>query len=132
MGQGLWASALTDGHVIDLACRLRIFRCRRRQIGLHGVVDVAEIPAGFAVAIDINRFVLDHGGNPFGDYGGIGRKGFLYDFLVQFQQRLQQIGADETGSAGYKPGLSRGNSNGLWVIKQVWMQFIISAQADSR
>ena len=48
-----------------------------QEVGLDGVVYVAEVAAGFAVAVDVDGLALDHAGNPFGDDGGIGAIGVL-------------------------------------------------------
>ena len=47
-------------------------RCGGQQVGLHGVVHVAKVAAGFAVAVDVNGFAFEECGGPFGDDGGVG------------------------------------------------------------
>jgi hypothetical protein len=39
---------------------------------LNGVVDVAKVTAGFAIAVDVDRLVLDYGGYTLGNDGGVG------------------------------------------------------------
>jgi len=55
------AYTVVDGNVVDLVCRIVTARCSSKQISLNGVDDMAEIPAGFAISVDVNRLVLDHG-----------------------------------------------------------------------
>lgn len=59
--------AVADCHVIDLVGGFGIIRGGGQQIGLYGIVDVAEVAAGFACAVDIYRLALEHAGDPFGD-----------------------------------------------------------------
>lgn len=39
-----------------------------QNIGLHGIVDIAKVAAGCAIAINIDGVVVDHAGYPLGDY----------------------------------------------------------------
>ena len=59
------AGSATDGDVIDLIARLLAFSHCRQQVGLDGVIDVAKIAAGLAIAINENVFSANHCGRPF-------------------------------------------------------------------
>ena len=65
------------GNVVNLIDGFCAWRAGGQQIGLHHVGDVAKVSAGFSVAIDVNRLVLDHAGDPLGDDCGIGAFGVL-------------------------------------------------------
>lgn len=39
---------------------------------MHGILDKAEVTAGFAITVNEHVVALDHGGGPFGNDGGIG------------------------------------------------------------
>ena len=72
-----------------------IVRDGGEQVGLHYIVDKAEIAAGFAVAVDIHRFALDHAGDPLRDDGGIGAVRVLAraeDVEVAQAHALQPVG----------------------------------------
>ena len=68
---------ITDGNIIYLVGCFRIFRGSGQYVHLRGIVDVAKISTGFAVAVDIHRFVFDERGYPFGDYNSTGTIGIL-------------------------------------------------------
>ena len=53
--------------LLDLVNRFGIFSGSGKQIDLPHVFDVAEVPAGIPVSVDIHRFAFDHAGKPFGD-----------------------------------------------------------------
>ncbi len=68
------------------------------QIGLDGVVDVAEIAAGFAVAVDEDGLALDHAGDPLRYDGCVGAIGVLArakDVEVAQADGFEAIGAGE-------------------------------------
>ena len=69
--------AVADGDVVDLVARLGAFAGGGQQVGLDGVGDVAEVAAGFAVAVDVDRLALEQRGSPLGDHGGVGAVGVL-------------------------------------------------------
>jgi len=75
--QGVERGAVADGHVVDLVARLGAFAGSGQQVGLHGVGDVAEVAAGFAVAVDVDGIALEQRGRPFRHHGGIGTLGVL-------------------------------------------------------
>src|SRR5690606_38072250 len=58
------AGRLVERNVIDLVQGGAVHGRRREQISLYDVFDIAEITHRFAVAIDVNRFIADHGGDP--------------------------------------------------------------------
>ena len=90
--------AIADRDVVDLVDGVRILGGGGKQVGLDGVVDVAEVAAGFAVAVDIDRLVLDHAGDPLRDDRGIGAVGILAaaeDVEVAQADGLQAIAAAE-------------------------------------
>lgn len=39
---------------------------------MNGVVYVTKVTAGFAITVNVDRLVLDHGGDPLGDNGSVG------------------------------------------------------------
>ncbi len=49
--------AVANRHVVDLAVPLAVVAGGGEQVGLHGVRDVAEIAAGFSVAVDVDGLV---------------------------------------------------------------------------
>ena len=66
------AGALAYRHVVHLVGGLGVGGGGGQDIGLDRIVDVAEVPAGFAVAVDIDRLFVEHGGDPLGDYRRVG------------------------------------------------------------
>jgi len=56
---------LVTGNIIVLIFSCWVFTGGRKEIGLHDIFDVAKVPAGFAVPIDINWLSLAHGCYPF-------------------------------------------------------------------
>jgi len=75
--QGVECGAVADGHVVDLVARLGASAGGGQQVGLHGVGYEAEVAAGFAVAVDVDRIALEQRGRPLGHHGGIGAVGIL-------------------------------------------------------
>ncbi|WP_373507311.1 hypothetical protein [Thiocapsa sp.] len=69
--------ALADGDSIDRIDGGRVTDGRGREVGLDGVVDVADVAAGFAVAVDEDLRAGEEGGGPCGADGGIGACGGL-------------------------------------------------------
>src|SRR5450830_1279777 len=69
--------AVTHGHVINLIHGFGVLRGGGEQVGLHHIGNKTEVAAGFAVAIDEDRFALDHTGGPLGYDGGISTVGVL-------------------------------------------------------
>src|SRR3569833_4711766 len=63
---------VADGDVVDLVGRVRMLIGGSKQIGLNDVVDVAEVATGFAVAVDVHRFVPDHARHPLRYHGRVG------------------------------------------------------------
>ena len=63
---------VAHGHVVNLVHGFGVLRGSGQQVGLHHVGNKAEVAAGFAVAIDVDRLALDHAGNPLGDDGCVG------------------------------------------------------------
>ena len=68
--------ALAKGHVVDLVAGF-VRGEAGQQVGLHHVVDVAEVAAGLAVAVDEDGLFLQQAGEPLGDDGGVGAVGIL-------------------------------------------------------
>lgn len=66
------AGAFAHRHVVHLVGGLGVGGGGGQDIGLDRVVDVTEVPAGFAVAVDIYRLVVEHGGDPLGNYRRVG------------------------------------------------------------
>ena len=64
--------AFVDCDVIDLVDGFRVRRRGCEQIHLHGVIDVTEVAAGPAIAVDLHPLVFHHGRNPFGNDRGVG------------------------------------------------------------
>ena len=58
-------------NVVDLVDGGRVVGHGGEQICLDRVVDIAEIAGRFPVAIDEDRFLADHAGNPFRDHRGV-------------------------------------------------------------
>ena len=69
--------ALADCDVVGAVERFRVGGGGSQQVGLDNVSDVAEIAAGFAVAVNYDLAVLKHCCNPFWDYRGVGAGGVL-------------------------------------------------------
>ena len=63
--------AVAHGHVVDLITRLCVFSGGGQQIDLHYILDIAEVAAGFAVAVNINFFSFQQCGDPFGNDSGV-------------------------------------------------------------
>ena len=70
------AGAGVAGHVVDLVL-VFVGGGGGEQVGLHGVVNEAEVTAGFAVAVDAHGVAFDHRRGPFWDHGGVGAVGVL-------------------------------------------------------
>lgn len=66
------AGAVAYGDVIDLVGCIFMGCSGCAQVGLYGVFDVAKVTTGFAISVDVDWLVLDHGEDPFGDHGCIG------------------------------------------------------------
>src|SRR5690606_1979563 len=75
--QAVEGGATGDGHVVDLVHGVGVLGSGGQQVGLHGVFNKAEVPAGFAGAVDEDVVAPDHGGRPLGDDSGIGTIGVL-------------------------------------------------------
>jgi len=75
--RGVERGAVADGYVVNLVARLGVCAGGGQKVGLHGVGDVAEVAAGFAVAVDVGRIALEQRRRPFGRHGGIGAFGVL-------------------------------------------------------
>jgi len=71
------ARAVAQRHVVDLVGGLWMLRGGGQQVGLDRVGDVAEVPAGLAVAVTVDGLPSDHRRNPLGDDGRIGTFGIL-------------------------------------------------------
>ena len=69
--QFIQTGPLVHRDVIDLVDGFGIRGRGGEQVYLHHVLDVTEVPAGFAVAVDLDRVVFHHGRDPFGDHGCI-------------------------------------------------------------
>ena len=75
--------AVANGNVIDLVSGRHIYLDSRlrgndgirngggEEVDLAHVFDKAEIAAGFSVAVDKDRFVFNHAGDPLRDNGGV-------------------------------------------------------------
>ena len=63
--------AIANADIVDLVLGF-IASHGRHDIGLHDIVDIAEVPAGLAVAVDLDGFVSQHRRHPFRNDGGIG------------------------------------------------------------
>ena len=60
---------VAHGDVVGLVHRLRILHGERReQVGLHDVVDVAEVARGLAVAVDVGGLAAQHRADPGRDH----------------------------------------------------------------
>src|SRR3981081_3581173 len=57
-----------DRNIIDLIDGHSLFHGRREEVRLDDISHVTKVTTGFAIAIYMNGFVSDHGGNPFWDY----------------------------------------------------------------
>ena len=96
--EGVERGALADGDVVNLIDGGRIGHGRGQEVGLHGVVDVAEVTAGLAIAVDEDVRAAEEGGSPGGDDGGIGAGGILTraeDVEVAQADAAQAVGAGE-------------------------------------
>lgn len=91
------AGAGVASHVVDLI--LAVFGGGGgEQVGLHSVVHEAEVPAGFAVAVDAHCLALDHCRRPLGDHRRVGAVGVLAgaeDIEVAQADGLEAVGAGE-------------------------------------
>jgi len=90
--------ALADSHIVNLVRGRFVLNGGGQQVGLDGVLDVAKIAAGFTVAVDVDGFVLEQGGDPLGDYRRIGAVGILAaaeNVEVAQADRFKAIGAGE-------------------------------------
>src|ERR1051325_10966486 len=65
------------GDVINLVCRVRVFRRGGEQVGLDDIRDVAKITARLTVTIYDYSVVAKHGRDPLGDDRRIGSIGVL-------------------------------------------------------
>src|SRR4051812_20673122 len=61
-----------DGDIKDLVQCRGIFDCGSEEVGLDDVVYETEVTAGFAIAINVNGFMLKQSGDPAGNYGRVG------------------------------------------------------------
>lgn len=96
--EGVERGALADGDVVNLIDGGRLGHGRGQEVGLHGVVDVAEVAASLAVAVDEDVCAAEEGGGPFGDDGGIGARGILAraeDVEIAQADAAQAVGAGE-------------------------------------
>ena len=92
------AGAVADSNIVHLIGSGGVFAGGGEQVGLDGVVDVTEVAAGFAIAVDIHRLILDHGVDPFRDDRRIGAVGVLpltEDIEVTQADGLEAVGAGE-------------------------------------
>ena len=64
--------ATVHRHVVDLVHALEIRNGRRQDVGLHRVLDVAEVARRLAVAVDRGRLTFEQRGDPARDHRGIG------------------------------------------------------------
>src|SRR5690606_16232321 len=64
-------------HVINAVERLRILCRGSKQVGLHDVVDRAEVPGSKAVAVDLGPFAAEQAFSPPGNHGRIRSFGVL-------------------------------------------------------
>src|SRR5690348_17034595 len=64
-------------YVVRLVDGLWVLDRSRKDICLNDIGDVTEIAARFTVAIYKHRLLVQHRGNPFGDYGGVSAIGIL-------------------------------------------------------
>ena len=90
--------AVANGHVVDLVDRVRVRAGGGEQVGLDDVVDVAEVAAGFAVAVDVHRLVVDHARHPLRHHRGVGAVRILApaeDVEVPEADRLHAVAAAE-------------------------------------
>ena len=88
------ARLVSDGDVVDLVGCIGARARRRQQVGLHRVVDEAEVAAGFAVSVDANALAAQHRRGPLRNHGGIGAIGILprsEDVEVAQPDRLQPV-----------------------------------------
>ncbi len=119
--QGVEGGAVADGDVVDLVARLGVFAGGGQQVGLYGVGDVAEVAAGFAVAIDVDGIALEQRGRPFGDHGGIGAVGVLPRAK---DVEVAQADGGETVAAGKHVGIEFvdvfGDGVGAERLADVW------------
>jgi len=86
-------------HVVYLVAGFRVGGGCRQQVDLHGVVDVAEVAAGFAVAVDKHVFAFDHRRCPFGDHGGVGA--FRVLAFAEYVEVAQADGGEAVGFGEY-------------------------------
>ena len=79
LGQFQQCGAARSGHVEDVGRAGFVIGQREggADVGLHHVVDVAEVAAGLAVAVDLHRFLAQQRGDPARDDGSIGAVGVL-------------------------------------------------------
>ncbi len=75
--KGVQACLLAKRHVVDLIRRFRMRTQPCQHIGLHHVVDIAEVARGFAVAIDETRLIAADGFGPIGNHRRIRPIGVL-------------------------------------------------------
>ena len=99
--KGVEGGSVAKRHIVNLIGRF-CFGSGGQQVNLHHVFDKTEVPAGFAIAIDEDILVLDHGGGPFGDNGGVGTVGVL-----AFAEHVEVTQADgvEVVGAGEDVGI---------------------------
>src|SRR5690606_36229498 len=98
-------------------------------IGLDDVIDIAEVPAGFAVAIDDHFFVTNHGGYPARNHGRVSAIGVLpaaeYVEIAQPHcgraiRASEYVGVQLVHILG--DGIRReGPSDGIFHLWQTWM-----------
>ncbi len=66
----------SEGDVVDEVAR-RVLRAGGEDVGLHHVVDIAEVTRGFTVAVDMHGLALQEGGEPLRDDRRIRAAGVL-------------------------------------------------------
>src|SRR6266850_547682 len=69
--EGIQARAVAKADVVNLVDGVFADGGGGEEVGLNHVFDVAEIAAGFAVAVDVDGLFFDHGRDPGGNYSGI-------------------------------------------------------------
>jgi len=90
------ARAVANRNIVDLIGGFRVFAGGSKQVCLDGVIDITEVAAGFAIAVDIHRLAVDHTGDPFRDDRCVGTVGVLplaEDVEVAQADGLEPIGA---------------------------------------
>src|SRR5678815_6149343 len=69
--------AFANGDVKDFVRCGQVYCASSEEVCLHHIFDEAEVAAGFAVAVDVDRLFLEECVDPFGDDGGVSTIGIL-------------------------------------------------------